>query len=611
MWGASTEACSICALFFSISCALGAIVDERALHGIFFKPKYGPGFVRWVRTFNWAVSQAILIALLRVCDREHMPEKASTDITATFVGLTYFDIVFSISVAEHRRTRGQVPDLGMYALAIVPAITYGMFLAYIFIWLDHTMLPAVVATDSAAVFALPMIHSGILTTRVLSYIPSLMVHSPRPEGESEPEEKRMLTAPRIVYAVLSFVLWWFPPPLKVAVLLNETPSKMLEEWRSWTSPKPCMPCGCTPRDVGMLAGLIVLPVLLVVGGLAFYRSFLRTGAFLWSLAKSKRHGRIVEYFKRQDDSETTEAERSALADAYYDLAAEFYEWGWGTSFHFAERLHGESFQQSILRHEYYLAGKLGIRNGAHVLDCGCGIGGPARNIARFTGAQVTGITINQFEVSRGNDLSEKEGIREQVQILQGDFLALPFPDASFDAVYAIESTCHSPDHVAAYREIFRVLRPGGIFVCYEWCLTDGYDPKSECHLKIKKEIEAGDGLPALVHTSVCRSALAEAGFEVLEAHDCAEMKPGSSGGKPWYTPLEPSWSPLAWPGFQMNPIMREVLPALLRLGECARLLPEGAADTQVMLRGGALAVARAGAEGIFTPMWLMVGRKGL
>jgi len=528
------------------------------------------------------------------------------------VGLSYFDLVFSVSVAEHRRARGQMPDLGLYILAMGPAIIYAAFLAYIFLWMDHSILPAVVATDSAVVFALPLLHSGILSPRILSLIPSLMVHSPQQGAAAqEPTAKSMFTAPRLVYAALTCALWWFPPPLKVAVLLSQAPSKMLEEWRSWTFPKPCMPPGCSAGNLVLVTGLVLVPILMVVVAIAFYRGFLQTGAFLFSLAKSNRHGRIAEYKRRQDDGETTKAERSAgyagLVDAYYDLVTEFYEWGWGTSFHFAEQLKGESFRQAILRHEYYLSGRLGIGSGAQVLDCGCGIGGPTRNIARFTGARVTGITINQFEASRADVLSKKEGMDEQVKVLQADFLQLPFPDASFDAAYAIESTCHAPDHAAAYREIFRALRPGGVFACYEWCLTDRYDPNSEHHRRIKKEIEAGEGLPALVHTSVCARALAEAGFEVLEARDCAETKPG---GKPWYAPLAPSWSPLAWPGFHMNPLMRRALPALLRTGEFMRLMPKGAAATEIMLQEGALAVVAGGEEGIFTPMWLMVGRKG-
>jgi sterol 24-C-methyltransferase len=89
------------------------------------------------------------------------------------------------------------------------------------------------------------------------------------------------------------------------------------------------------------------------------------------------------------------AKYTTLVNAYYELATMFYEWGWGQSFHFAYQLKHETFQTAIARHEYYLAGRLGVKAGDKVLDVGCGIGGPMRNISRFTRASVTGVTLNE------------------------------------------------------------------------------------------------------------------------------------------------------------------------------------------------------------------------
>jgi sterol 24-C-methyltransferase len=66
----------------------------------------------------------------------------------------------------------------------------------------------------------------------------------------------------------------------------------------------------------------------------------------------------------------------------------------GQSFHFAPRYKLEGFHESILRHEHYLAGHLNVGPGDKVIDLGCGVGGPLRNIARFTYANVTGINNN-------------------------------------------------------------------------------------------------------------------------------------------------------------------------------------------------------------------------
>jgi hypothetical protein len=108
---------------------------------------------------------------------------------------------------------------------------------------------------------------------------------------------------------------------------------------------------------------------------------------------------IDNYNDLHDDTskglEERNSQYSTLVNAYYELATSFYEWGWGQSFHFAYQLKGETFQQAIARHEYYLAGRLGVKAGDKILDCGCGVGGPMRNIARFTRAKVTGVTLNE------------------------------------------------------------------------------------------------------------------------------------------------------------------------------------------------------------------------
>lgn len=307
--------------------------------------------------------------------------------------------------------------------------------------------------------------------------------------------------------------------------------------------------------------------------------------------------------------EDREKEYATMVNAYYDLATEFYEWGWGQSFHFSTQKKGENFKAATIRHETYLAGRLGLCKDAKVLDVGCGVGGPARNIAHFTGAHVTGITINNYQVSRGNQLCARQGVAENVKLVQGDFMKLPFEDNSFDGVYAIEATCHAPNREGVYSEILRVLKPGQVFATYEWCLTDEYDASNPYHQQIKKDIEEGDGLPDMCHTSKCTQALRDVGFEVLEARDAA--LDDFTGGEPWYRPLTPSWNPFLMPRFQFNPVIFKLSPLILYALECIRVVPSGTHKTQIMLQKGGVGCERGGSTGVFTPMWLMVARKPL
>lgn len=107
---------------------------------------------------------------------------------------------------------------------------------------------------------------------------------------------------------------------------------------------------------------------------------------------------------------------------YYNLATDFYEYGFGQSFHFSRAAKAESFVQSIVRHEHYLAHQMDIKTDMKVLDVGCGVGGPAREIARFTGAYITGINLNEYQVERATRYTAKVKMDKQVQFVQGDFM---------------------------------------------------------------------------------------------------------------------------------------------------------------------------------------------
>merc|ERR1712130_155042 len=324
----------------------------------------------------------------------------------------------------------------------------------------------------------------------------------------------------------------------------------------------------------------------------------------------KIDGKIDQYNSLQNDSKASAKDRNSnyvkLVNTYYELSTTFYEWGWRTSFHFAHRLADEDFSQSIKRHEYQLASHLHLRKGEKVLDCGCGIGGPYRNIARFTGCDVTGITISGFQVKRANQLNRQMKLESQCRSLEANFMKIPFADNHFDGIYAIEATCHAPDRVAVFKEILRVLKPGRYFACYEWCLTDKYNADNANHRRIKKEIEEGDGLPDMATTKECADAFAKAGFDVVEVRDC--VYDPFPGGDPWYEPLSPSWYPLSQ-RFQFNPVGEKLVTYALKGLEAIRLAPVGTSKVQRMLMNAQKGLVAGGKSEIFTPMYLMVGRK--
>lgn len=104
----------------------------------------------------------------------------------------------------------------------------------------------------------------------------------------------------------------------------------------------------------------------------------------------------------------------------------------------------------------------GLRDGDDVLDAGCGVGGPAAALGRlYPRCRVEGVTLSPVQVALGTARLAAAGLGDRVRLRVADYHALPFPDASFDAVFFFECTGYSPDPRALYREAARVLRPGG------------------------------------------------------------------------------------------------------------------------------------------------------
>lgn len=189
---------------------------------------------------------------------------------------------------------------------------------------------------------------------------------------------------------------------------------------------------------------------------------------------------------------------------------------------------------------------------------------------------------------------------------------MSFPENSFDCVYAIEATVHAPVLEGVYSQIFKVLKPGGVFGVYEWLMTDNYDNTNEHHREIRLGIEQGDGISNMVKISDGIAAIKAAGFE-LELHEDLAKRPDPI---PWYYPLAGQWKHMASPldiyriG-RMTWWGRSLAHNFIRGLEMVGIAPGGTAKTADSLAVAADCLVAGAREDLFTPMYLMVARKPL
>lgn len=111
--------------------------------------------------------------------------------------------------------------------------------------------------------------------------------------------------------------------------------------------------------------------------------------------------------------------------------------------------------------------------GRRLLDIGCGIGGPACEMARAHGADVTGIDLEASLVERANRRATDLGIASRCRFQKVELGPLPFDDASFDIVTSAGALTQTGDKASLFGEIRRVLKPGGYVSSYEWFRSDG------------------------------------------------------------------------------------------------------------------------------------------
>lgn len=150
----------------------------------------------------------------------------------------------------------------------------------------------------------------------------------------------------------------------------------------------------------------------------------------------------------------------------------------------------------------------------HVLDIGCGLGGPARFAAHRYGCRVTGIDLTPDFVATGRALAERLGLAERVTLIQGSALEPPFADGAFDAAYMLHVGMNIEDKPRLFQQVHRVLRPGAGFAVYDIMILG--DDASEGVVEFPVPWASGPDTSFLRPPRDYVAALQAAGFTVTE-----------------------------------------------------------------------------------------------
>lgn len=163
-----------------------------------------------------------------------------------------------------------------------------------------------------------------------------------------------------------------------------------------------------------------------------------------------------------------------------------------------------------------LAELAGIGADTSVLDVGSGLGGPARLLAANHGCRVTGIDLSASFVEAARYLSERTGLDERTTFHVASALDLPFEDGRFDTVLLQHVAMNIGDRTRLYRELRRVLKPGGRFATYD-VVSRGGDLHYPVPWAAKPEVSF------LLTAAATREAIESAGFRTMTWRDDTDL----------------------------------------------------------------------------------------
>jgi cyclopropane fatty-acyl-phospholipid synthase-like methyltransferase len=225
---------------------------------------------------------------------------------------------------------------------------------------------------------------------------------------------------------------------------------------------------------------------------------------------------------------------------HFDLGADLYKfwgsprsvlrallWGWANANH-PSHLHyawdletAPSLDHAILETTRRAVDSLDLLGVAwpELFEPGCGIGGGVTQVAAMLPqAKVTGLSLVEKQLEIGRAMSRARGLAN-TEFVRGNYLSTSFPAACFDGIFAIETQVYTPiaEKPMLCREMFRILKPGRTFVCFDGVRLR--EPADEKERQWIQDVLDGWTMPLPATPREFQEAALAAGFELLRAED--------------------------------------------------------------------------------------------
>lgn len=154
----------------------------------------------------------------------------------------------------------------------------------------------------------------------------------------------------------------------------------------------------------------------------------------------------------------------------------------------------------------------GLGADTRVLDIGAGYGGPMRYLAGKFSCHAVALNLSEAENARDRDMNKARRLDHLIEVVDGSYEAIPYPDASFDVVWSQDAILHSGNRTKVLEEVARVLKPGGEFVFTDPMQADDCPAGVLQPILDRIHLETL-GSPAFYRETAARLGMTELGFE--------------------------------------------------------------------------------------------------